>query len=212
MDVQGLKDLGGGGLTCCISELAAKCGNGAKVEITQIPLREDGMTPYEIMLSESQERMVFVVHPEDVEELLDVFKKYEIPAAVVGEVIKGDQFVTTLKGDIVADVPSELLADPPVADRVLKKPVSNEEYIFVEDIDPREALLKLLSSENIASKEWVYKQYDHEVQIGTVVKPGDDAAVIRVDNNTAFAITSDCNSIHTKLDPHNGGAGRLLKQ
>ena len=72
VDVQGLKDSGGGGLTCCISELAAKCGNGAKVEIAQIPLREDGMTPYEIMLSESQERMVFVVHPEDVEQLLDV--------------------------------------------------------------------------------------------------------------------------------------------
>ncbi len=211
VDVQGLKDLGGGGLTCCISELAAKCGNGAKVEITQIPLREDGMTPYEIMLSESQERMVFVVHPEDVEELMDVFKKYEILAAVVGEVIEGDQFVTTLKGEIVADVPSELLADPPVAKRELRKPIVEEEYVVVEDIDPREALLKLLSSENIASKEWVYKQYDHEVQIGTVVKPGDDAAVIRVDKNTAFAITSDCNSIHTKLDPYNGGAGSVAE-
>jgi phosphoribosylformylglycinamidine synthase len=211
VDVQGLKDLGGGGLTCCISELAAKCGNGAKVEITQIPLREDDMTPYEIMLSESQERMVFVVHPEDVEELMDVFKKYEIPAAVVGEVIEGDQFVTTLKGEIVADVPSELLADPPVAKRGLRKPIVEEEYVVVEDIDPREALLKLLSSENIANKEWVYKQYDHEVQIGTVVKPGDDAAVIRVDKNTAFAITSDCNSIHTKLDPYNGGAGSVAE-
>ncbi len=211
VDVQGLKDLGGGGLTCCISELAAKCGNGAKVEITQIPLREDGMTPYEIMLSESQERMVFVVHPEDVEELMDVFKKYEIPAAVVGEVIDGDQFVTTLKGEILADVPSELLADPPIAKRELKKPVIDEKYIVVEDIDPKYALLKLLSSENIASKEWVYKQYDHEVQIGTIVKPGDDAAVIRVDKNTAFAITSDCNSIHTKLDPYNGGAGSVAE-
>jgi phosphoribosylformylglycinamidine synthase len=211
VDVHGLKDLGGGGITCCISELAAKCGNGARVEITQIPLREDGMTPYEIMLSESQERMVFVVHSEDVEELMDVFKKYEIPAAVVGEVIEGDQFVTTLKGEILADVPSELLADPPVAKRELKKPIVDEEYVTVEDIDPRDALLKLLSSENIASKEWVYRQYDHEVQIGTIVKPGDDAAVIRVDKNTAFAITSDCNSIHTKLDPYNGGAGSVAE-
>jgi phosphoribosylformylglycinamidine synthase II len=211
VDVQGLKDLGGGGLTCCISELAAKCGNGAKVEITQIPLREEGMTPYEIMLSESQERMVFVVHPEDVEELMDVFKKYEILAAVVGEVIEGEQFVTTLDGEIVADVPSELLADPPIAKRELKKPLSDEEYVIVEDIEPKKALLKLLSSENIASKEWVYRQYDHEVQIGTIVKPGDDAAVIRVDKNTAFAITSDCNSIHTKLDPYNGGAGSVAE-
>jgi phosphoribosylformylglycinamidine synthase len=211
VDVQGLKDLGGGGLTCCISELAAKCGNGAKVEITNIPLREEGMTPYEIMLSESQERMVFVVHPEDVEELMNVFQKYELPAAVVGEVIEGDQFLTTLKGEVVADVPAELLADPPVAQRELKKPSNNEKYIKVDNIDPKEALLKLLSSENIASKEWVYKQYDHEVQIGTVIKPGDDAAVIRVDENTAFAISSDCNSVHTKLDPYNGGAGSVAE-
>ncbi len=76
-----------------------------KLKLTKIPLREDGMTPYEIMLSESQERMVFVVHPEDVEELMNIFKKYELPAAVVGEVIEGDQFVTTLQGEIVADVP-----------------------------------------------------------------------------------------------------------
>lgn len=211
VNIQGLKDLGGGGLTCCISELAAKCGNGAKVEITSIPLREDGMTPYEIMLSESQERMVFVVHPEDVNELMKVFHKYELPAAVVGEVIEGDQFVTTLDGEVLADVPAKLLADPPVIKREIKKPLNDREYVKVEDIDPKESLLKLLSSENIASKEWVYRQYDHEVQIGTVVKPGDDAAVIRVDENTAFAITSDCNSIHTKLDPYNGGAGSVAE-
>ena len=86
-----------------------------------------------------------------------------------------------------------------------------KKYVVVEDIDPKDALLKLLSSENIASKEWVYRQYDHEVQIGTIVKPGDDAAVIRVDENTAFAITSDCNSIHTKLNPYNGGAGSVAE-
>ena len=166
-----MKDLGGGGLTCCLSELAAKCGNGAKVELTKIPLREEGMTPYEIMLSESQERMVFVVHPEDVEKLLNVFKKHEIPAAVVGEVIESDEFITTLDGDIVADVPADLLADPPLINREMKEPVDTSEYIDIKDIDPKTALLKLLSSENIASKEWVYRQYDHEVQIGTIVKP-----------------------------------------
>jgi phosphoribosylformylglycinamidine synthase subunit PurL len=211
VEVQGLKDLGGGGLTCCLSELAAKCGNGAKVEITKIPLREDGMTPYEIMLSESQERMVFVVHPEDVDELMKIFEKYELPSAVVGEVIESDQFITTLNGETVANVPAELLADPPVAEREMKKPSEDEEYVQVDDIDPKEALLKLLSSENIASKEWVYRQYDHEVQIGTIIKPGDDAAVIRVDDNTAFTITSDCNSIHTKLDPYHGGAGSVAE-
>ena len=211
VDIQGLKDLGGGGLTCCLSELAAKCGNGAKVELTKIPLREEGMTPYEIMLSESQERMVFVVHPEDVEKLLNVFKKHEIPAAVVGEVIESDEFITTLDGEIVADVPADLLADPPLINREMKEPADNSEYIEIKDIDPKIALLKLLSSENIASKEWVYRQYDHEVQIGTIVKPGDDAAVIRVDDETAFAITSDCNSIHTKLDAYQGGAGSVAE-
>lgn len=211
IEVQGLKDLGGGGLTCCISELAAKCGNGAKVEITKIPLRESGMTPYEIMLSESQERMVFVVHPEDVDELMEIFNKYELPAAVVGEVIEGDQFITTLEGDVVADVPADLLADPPIINRETKPPADSEKYVEVEDIPPEESLLRLLSSENIASKEWVYRQYDHEVQIGTIVKPGDDAAVIRVDKNTAFSITSDCNSIHTKLDPFHGGAGSVAE-
>jgi phosphoribosylformylglycinamidine synthase subunit PurL len=211
VDIQGLKDLGGGGLTCCLSELAAKCGNGAKVELTKIPLREEGMTPYEIMLSESQERMVFVVHPEDVEKLLNVFKKHEIPAAVVGEVIESDEFITTLDGEIVADVPADLLADPPLINREMKEPVDTSEYIDINDIDPKTALLKLLSSENIASKEWVYRQYDHEVQIGTIVKPGDDAAVIRVDDETAFAITSDCNSIHTKLDAYQGGAGSVAE-
>lgn len=211
IDIQGLKDLGGGGLTCCLSELAAKCGNGAKVELTKIPLREEGMTPYEIMLSESQERMVFVVHPEDVDDLLNIFQKHELPAAVVGEVIENDQFITTLKGEVVADVPAELLADPPLINREMKKPAEKTEYIKFEHMDPKEALFKLLSSENIASKEWVYKQYDHEVQIGTVVKPGDDAAVIRVDNETAFTITSDCNSIHTKLDAYHGGAGSVAE-
>ncbi|MDD3984682.1 MAG: phosphoribosylformylglycinamidine synthase subunit PurL [Methanobacterium sp.] len=209
--IQGLKDLGGGGITCCISELAAKCGNGATVEITKIPLRENGMTPYEIMLSESQERMVFVVHPDDVNKLIAIFNKYELPAAVVGEVIESDQFITTFNGNIIANIPAKLLADPPFINREMKKPVESQKYINIKNMDPKEGLLRLLSSENIANKEWVYRQYDHEVKAGTIIKPGDDAAVIRVDKNTAFAITSDCNSIHTKLNPFQGGAGSVAE-
>ena len=90
-------------------------------------------------------------------------------------------------------------------------PSENAEYKEVEDIDPQEAVLKLLSSPNIASKKWVYRQYDHEVQIRTAVKPGDDAAVLRVDDKKAIALTSDCNSIHTKLDPYHGGAGAVAE-
>ncbi|MCE7697413.1 MAG: phosphoribosylformylglycinamidine synthase subunit PurL, partial [Methanobacterium paludis] len=211
IDIQGLKDLGGGGLTCCISEMAAKSENGAEVDITQIPLREEGMTPYEIMLSESQERMVFVVHPEDVDDLMAIFEKFELPAAAVGKVTDTGRFVMTQKGEVISDLPCQLLSDPPIIEREARKPKTTPEYVEIKEVDPEEALLKLLSSQNIASKKWVYSQYDHEVQIRTVVKPGDDAAVMRVDDEKAFAITSDCNSIHTKLDPYHGGAGSVAE-
>ena len=218
IDVVGLKDLGGGGLTCCVSEMAAKGGNGAEVELTTIPLREEGMTAYEIMLSESQERMVFVVNPKDVDALMEIFNKYELPAAVIGKVTDTGRLVLKKEGEIIADVQTELLSDPPVVDRESCNPKEEgcgpsetAEYQEVEDIDPQEALLKLLSSQNIASKSWVYMQYDHEVQIRTVIKPGDDAAVLRIDDEKAIALTSDCNSIHTKLDPYHGGAGAIAE-
>ena len=211
IDIQGLKDLGGGGLTCCISEMAAKSENGAEVDITKIPLREEGMTPYEIMLSESQERMVFVVHPEDVDALMGIFEKFELPAAAVGKVTDTGRFVMTQKGEVISDLPCQLLSDPPIIEREARKPEITQKHVELKKVDPEEALLKLLSSQNIASKKWVYSQYDHEVQIRTVVKPGDDAAVMRVDDEKAFAITSDCNSIHTKLDPYHGGAGSVAE-
>lgn len=211
IDVQGLKDLGGGGLTCCISEMAAKSGNGAEIEVTRIPLREEGMTPYEIMLSESQERMVFVVHPEDVEDLMGICEKYELSAAPLGKVTDTGRFVMRQDGEIISDLPCKLLSDPPVVERKTRKPKRGKSYVELEEVDPEEALLKLLSSQSIASKKWVYTQYDHEVQIRTVVKPGDDAAVMRINDEKAFAVTSDCNSIHTKLDPYRGGAGSVAE-
>lgn len=211
IDVVGLKDLGGGGLTCCVSEMAGKGGNGAEVELTKIPLREGGMTPYEIMLSESQERMVFVVKPEDVDALLDIFEKYELPAAVIGKVTDGEDLVIKKDGEIISKLKTDTLSDPPIIYRESKKPERKEEYIQLEEIDPQDALLKLLSSPNIASKKWVYKQYDHEVQIRTAVKPGDDAAVLKIDDEKAIALTSDCNSTFTKLDPYHGGAGAVAE-
>jgi phosphoribosylformylglycinamidine synthase len=224
IDVQGLKDLGGGGLTCCVSEMAAKGGNGALVKLEKIPLREEGMTPYEIMLSESQERMVFVIHPEDKDKLIEIFDKYELPRAVIGTVTDTGRFEVIHNGEIIADIPTGMLSDPPTIERECAidhiSPEDNTEPNLeklgvktptVEEGDLNQALLNLLSSQNIASKEWVYRQYDHEVQIGTVVKPGDDAAVIRVDDETAFTITSDCNSSHTKLNPYHGGAGAIAE-
>ncbi len=211
VNVQGLKDLGGGGLTCCISEMADKSGNGALMELTKVPLREEGMTPYEIMLSESQERMVFVVHRQDVDSLLAVFDKHELPYAVIGQVTDNKRMVVTQEGEVIADIPTELLADPPLVEREAREPVNHEEYVEVEDGPIDEALLELLSSQNISSKKWVYRQYDHEVQIRTVIKPGDDAAVLKVNDEKAFTLTSDCNSIHCYLDPYHGGAGAVAE-
>ncbi len=218
INVVGLKDLGGGGLTCCVSEMAGKCGNGAEVELRKIPLREEGMTPYEIMLSESQERMVFVVKPEDVDPLMDIFKKYELPYAAIGKVTDTQKLVIKENGEVIASVKTSILSDPPIINREACNPreegcgpSETVEYHKLKDVHPQEALLKILSSPNIASKKWVYRQYDHEVQIRTAVKPGDDAAVLRVDDEKAFALTSDCNSLHTKLDPYHGGAGAVAE-
>lgn len=209
--VNGLKDLGGGGLTCCISEMAAKGGNGAEVELKKILLREEGMTPYEIMLSESQERMVFVVDPDDVDSIMKIFQKYDLPASVIGKVTDTGCLVVKQDGEILADLPAKLLADPPVIHRKAKKPLKDEKYKEIRHFNVEKSILKLLSSQNIASKQWVYRQYDHEVQIRTVVKPEDDAAVLRIDDKKAVALTVDCNSIHTKLDPYNGGAGAVAE-
>ncbi|WP_368660182.1 phosphoribosylformylglycinamidine synthase subunit PurL [Methanobrevibacter sp.] len=211
IDVSGVKDLGGGGLTCCISELADSSQNGAKVDLRAIPLREDGMTPYEIMLSESQERMVFVLNPDDVEKAQEICDKHEIVSTVIGEVTEGNNMVIIDDGEELANLPTILLADPPSIDRDLEEIPENMDKIEVDHVDIEESLIKILSSPNIASKQWVYKQYDHEVQVRTVVKPGDDAAVLRIDDETAIALTTDSNTIHTKLSPYHGGAGSVAE-
>ena len=207
IDVSGVKDLGGGGLTCCISELVDESDNAALVDLRSIPLRETGMTPYEIMLSESQERMVFVINPADVELAQKICEKHEIVSAVIGEVKEGNNMIISDEGEEIANLPTILLADPPSLNRELKEVPEDTEEVTIEHPPIKESLPKLLSSPNIASKEWVYKQYDHEVQVRTVIKPGDDAAVLRIDENTAVALTTDSNTIHTKLSPFDGAAG-----
>ena len=211
IDVSGVKDLGGGGLTCCISELVDSSDNGAKVDLRSIPLREEGMTPYEIMLSESQERMVFVINPKDVEKATEICNKHEIVSKVIGEVTEGNNMVIIDEGEELANLPTILLADPPSLNRDIEEIPENMDKIEVDHIDLEESLIKILSSPNIASKEWVFKQYDHEVQVITVVKPGDDAAVLRIDDEIAIALTTDSNTIHTKLSPYHGGAGSVAE-
>ena len=212
INVTGVKDLGGGGLTCCVSELADSSNNGAIVYLNEIPLREENMTPYEIMLSESQERMIFVLKKDYVEKAHEICKKHEIISSVIGEVTDGNNMVILDKNEnVLSDLPTILLADPPSIDRELKPMDLKDEVINVNDPSIKESLLQLLSSPNLASKKWIYKQYDHEVQIRTAIKPGDDAAILKIDDETAIALTADSNTTYTKLSPYDGGAGSVAE-
>jgi phosphoribosylformylglycinamidine synthase len=211
--VTGLKDLGGAGLTCALSEMAFKGGTGAEVELDRVHLREEGMTPYEIMLSESQERMLFVVKPEGLEGVLEVFRRWGLPHSVIGRVTEGEEVVVRYGGEVVARLPARLLADAPIVRRRARRPRWLAKMLRIpkpkEPKDLGRALARMLSSPNIASKEPIYSQYDHEVGIRTVVKPGDgDAAVLRLlEDPRAIAVKADCNSRHCLLDPFNGHAG-----
>jgi phosphoribosylformylglycinamidine synthase II len=215
--VHGLKDLGGGGFTCVCSELAGGGGTGVDVDLDKIFLREPHMIPYEIMLSESQERMMFVVDPAGVEIITDIFKKFEIPHAIVGTVTATGNIHMTKDGKEIGVLPASILDDVPVVIRDKRKP----EYIDqlkqtkppAMPSDLETIIYQLLSSPNIADMGWVYHQYDHEVGVRSIVKPGQaDAAVLRVlDTKKAITITTDCNSSHTYLDPYHGGAGAIAE-
>lgn len=215
--VHGLKDLGGGGLTCATSEMANKGGTGIDIELSKVHLREKGLTPFDIMLSESQERMLFIVDPSGVETVTKILDKYGLAWSNVGRVTESKYVRVFLNGSLVAEVPAKLLAEAPVIERKAEKPSYIDILQAVEK--PRmpynlsEILVQLMGSENIASKEWVYRQYDHEVGIRSVVKCGEgDAAVLRIlGEDKGIAVSSDCNSKHCYLDPYNGGAGAVAE-
>lgn len=211
LDIHGVKDLGGGGLTCCLSEMADKGGNGSLIDLNKIPLREENMTPYEIMLSESQERMVFAISPEDVDKAFEICEKHDLSHAVIGEIIDKREFIIKNGEEEICHAPNVLFTDAPIIEREAKEPEKVIVDVEIPETNPQETLLKLLASENITSKKWVYSQYDHEVQLRTIVKPGDDAAVIKVDQNTSFTIGTDCNSTHVLLDPYHGAAAAVLE-
>ncbi len=211
LDIHGVKDLGGGGLTCCLSEMADKGSNGSMIDLEKIPLREENMTPYEIMLSESQERMVFAISPDDVEKAREICDKHDLSHAIIGTIIDKREFIIKQDGKSICHLPNILLTEAPIIKRDSREPKKVVKDVFIEDVNPTDALYSLLSSENITSKEWVYSQYDHEVQLHTIVKPGDDAAVIKVDDDTSFTITTDCNSTHVLLDPYDGAASAVLE-
>lgn len=212
--VRGLKDLGGGGLTTGLSEMAEKGGCGIEIELSKVHLREEDLSPIEIMISESQERMVFIVEQGHEGEVCRVFEKYELPYSIIGKVTDGGNLAVKVKGVELASIPAKILAKAPIIHRRSIEPdyIKNLREIRKPELpsDLSSILLKLMGSPNIASKRWVYEQYDHEVGIRTVVKPGQgDAAVMRLPKGSFLAIKADGDSKHCYIDPYNGAAGCL---
>lgn len=215
--VRGLKDLGGGGLSCALSELCGDGDTGAKVDLNKIFTREPGMNSFEIMLSESQERMAFIVKSEGLDEVLDVFRKYEMNFAVIGKT-NDSKVLKVYDGEkLVVELPARALSEAPAVHREEKEP----EYIKGLKAQKTPELKKplksvvyeLIASENICNKKWVYRQYDHEVGVRSVIKCGDgDSGVLRIIGTDKYIATSvGANSKHCYIDPYNGAKGGLVE-
>jgi phosphoribosylformylglycinamidine synthase len=212
--VRGLKDLGGGGLTCALSEMADKGGCGIDLELSKVHLREEDLSPIEIMISESQERMVFIVEQGYEKEVCKILDKYELPYSVIGRVTESGRLIVKLNGLELANLPAKMVANAPIIYRKAVEPdyIKNLKFVEKPELPSNlsSVLLKMLSCPSIASKSWVYEQYDYEVGIRTVIKPGQgDASVLRLPNGTFLAIKVDGNSKHCYIDPYNGAIGCL---
>ena len=212
--IVGIQDMGAAGLTCSSTEMSARGRSGMALDINKVPVREEKMTPYEIMLSESQERMLVIVTPEKLDEVKAVFAKWNLNAVEIGKVISGTQVVAEFDGKVVADVPANSLVlggDGPVYVRLQKRPAYLDEVTKFDlagvpvPSNMNKILETLLSSPNIASKRWVYEQYDTTVRAGTVVGPGSSAGVIRIHKSKkGLAISTDCNGRYCYLNPREG--------
>lgn len=212
-DIVGIQDLGGAGLTCATSETASRAKTGMEINLDKVPLREEGMEAYEIMISESQERMLLIVAPEKEQRVHEVFHRWGLDSVTIGKVTSDGILRVFMKGKVVAEVPARSLADEgPVYHPEAQKPkylqeVSLLDLTEIPDLtDANRVLLKLLSSPSLSSKEWVYSQYDHMVRTCTVVLPGSDSAVLRIrGTKKGIALTTDCNSRYVYLNPQEGG-------
>ena len=214
--VVGIQDMGAAGLTCSTCETASRGNSGIEIDLDLVPQRETGMNSYEIMLSESQERMLVIVNRGREHELEQVFEKWDLHAARIGEVKNGDRMVVRHKGVVVADLPAKSLTDEaPIYDQPASEPVHvtearNWQIDSVPELEPNEvtgALEKLLGHPTIGSKKWVWKQYDHMVMSGCTVEPGSDAGVVRLSIagiDKYLAIANDCNNRFCFLDPYRG--------
>jgi phosphoribosylformylglycinamidine synthase II len=230
--VAGIQDMGAAGLTSSSCEMAARAGNGVELDLSLVPQREEGMSAYEIMLSESQERMLIVAHSGRERQVIDIFRKWDLDAVVIGRVTDTGSVVCIHEGQKLADIPSKYLTDeapryerpmkardrdegvavgggidivspaPPTAPALSS---DSEDKSTDSDVDFNDALRRLLNSPNLASKEWVYRQYDHMVRTNTAVLPGADAAVVRIkETRRALAMSLDGNGRYCAVDPRAG--------
>lgn len=209
--IKAIKDLGGGGLSCAISETADALGVGIELDVTQVHTREPNMNPTEIMTSESQERMLIITDKQKLEKLKAICAKFHVSCSVIGKVTSDKMMKVKSNSSVIADMPAEIVANAPLLDRPAKEPSYIKQLQKKPEPKPvfelSKTILKMLANPNIASKIWVYGQYDHEVGIRTTVKPGSDAAVLRLDNGKYLSAKIDGNPKHCYLDPKQGAMG-----
>lgn len=214
--VVGMQDMGAAGIACSTSEMTAKGEQGMRVDLDKVPAREDGMTAYELLLSESQERMLIVAEKGREQEIIDIYEKWDLHGVVIGEVVEGDKVTYWKEGEVKAEIPAEHLVlggGAPQYVREAKKPAYLEETqsFDAESLDHPEdhadTIRKLLNSPNIASKRWVHEQYDTMVRTNTVTGPGaSDSGVIRIKGtNRGLVAKTDCNGRYVYLNPRRGG-------
>ena len=220
--VVGVQDMGAAGLTSSSFEMADRGDNGVRMHLDRVPQREEGMNPYEIMLSESQERMLFIVKAGQEDKLIEIFKRWELDAVAIGEVIAGGDVELFWHGDLVSSIPAKLLTSAvpkynwpmtPPSDPSLTAPIDLESIPLPKDLGS--TWISLLGSPNLCSRHPLYSQYDSTVRADTVVHPGSDAGVVRVRSASGkekgIAITLDCNSRYCSIDAHNGTAHSLAE-
>jgi len=214
--VIGIQDLGGAGLSCATSELASAGAGGMLIQLDKVPLRDANLSPEEILMSESQERMCAVVSPDKIERFLEICKKWEVVSTVIGEVTDGKHLVITWNGEIIVDVPPRTVAhDGPVYNRPIKRPA--EQDALIENTtkslpvpstggELRQTLLDLMASPNLADKSWITSQYDRYVQGNTISASPSDASIVRIDEETflGVAVSTDANGRWCCLDPYMG--------
>jgi phosphoribosylformylglycinamidine synthase II len=212
--IAGIQDMGAAGLTCSTCETASRVGSGIEIDLAKVPKREPGMTPYEILLSESQERMLIIAKRGKENVVREVFDKWDVPCAEIGRVTDDGIMRVRNNGSIAAEIPAKQLAEEaPLYSREARKPTAEitehtellKKISVISVSSVVNSLRQLIRDPTIASKNWVYRQYDHTVRSGTLVKPGSDAAVFHVKYaNKILAATTDCNSLYCALDPREG--------